>query len=277
MLLTAYLALALHAAPLQEAAKGLPPGPSSPPGAVVNSEQEARTLIDRARQRLYDIRAAGLKSLAFAVPVRMGSPSGEAIHLGDVAVKWAVSSDPAIHATVSDSLPVELAPQAEAIAFQLEAQGRQILRFVNNDIFTELLNGYEASLIGLDGELVQVHFEPNTEQAGAPSLDWFFDANAVPVKFQMEVERGGMSMNIAYEHTWRPASATDTTLVLQQLTVIQVMGPMRNVITTTLEHETLDGLVMLTGYTEQGLLPQGETTSHAVRLEAISITRTEGS
>ena len=225
MLLIACLNLALLAAPLQEAAEGHPSGPSSPPGgplgAVVNSEQEARSLIDRSQQRLYDIRKAGLKSLSFAVPIRMGSPNG--------------------------------------------------------DLFKEVLKDYKPSLAGLDGELFQVHFEPNSQQAGSPSLDWFFDADAVPVRSEMKLEQGGVSMNISYEHAWQPASATDTTLVLQQLTATQEMGSMRNVITISLEHETVEGLVMLTGYTERGQLPQGEQTSHTVRLESVSMTRADGS
>ncbi|MDG2150452.1 MAG: hypothetical protein P8N09_13115 [Planctomycetota bacterium] len=281
MLLIACLNLALLAAPLQEAAEGHPSGPSSPPGgplgAVVNSEQEARSLIDRSQQRLYDIRKAGLKSLSFAVPIRMGSPNGEAIHLGEVAVAWSTASEPEIRATISSVLPSELSPQSEAIALQLEAQGRQILRYVNNDLFKEVLKDYKPSLAGLDGELFQVHFEPNSQQAGSPSLDWFFDADAVPVRSEMKLEQGGVSMNISYEHAWQPASATDTTLVLQQLTATQEMGSMRNVITISLEHETVEGLVMLTGYTERGQLPQGEQTSHTVRLESVSMTRADGS
>ncbi len=281
MLLTACLNLALLAAPLQEAADGHSPGPSSPPGeplgAVVNSEQEARSLLDRSQKRLYDIRKAGLKSLSFVIPVRMGSPNDQAIYLGDGAVEWSAASGPEIRATVSSTLPAELSPQSEALAFQLEAHGRQILRFVNNDIFGELLKSYKPSLTGLEGELFQVHFEPSGSQAGSPPLDWFFDADAVPVKSEMEIEQGGISMHISYEHAWQPASATDTTLVLQQLTATQEMGSLRNVITTTLEHDTIKGLVMLTGYTEKGLLPQGEQTSHTVRLESVSMTRTNDS
>jgi len=276
MLLTTSLFLALLATPAQEAEKPTSPRPPSPPRgdglATVDSGQAARRLIDRARQQLYDIQAAGLESLSFTVPIRMGSPSGETIHLGDVTVNWIVSSDPKIAVTVSDILPRELAPQTEAISFQLEAQGRQILRFVNNDIFSELLGGYEPTLVGLDGDLVQVHFEPNALQEGAPALDWFFDAEAVPVKVHMTVVQGDMSMSISYEHTWQPASTTDSSLVLQQLTIIQEMGSMRHVITTTLDHDTISGLVMLVGYTENGLLPRGEAISNNVQLQGLSLT-----
>lgn len=253
-----------------------PPPGETPQEAPEHSSGEALELLARAQARLYDIRAAGLESLSFAVPIRMGSPTGETLHLGDVAVNWTVSADPEVVVTVSDSLPDELARQATAIEYQLEAQGRQILRFVDNDIFQGLLDGFDPTSVDQDGELTRVHFEPHADQVGAPGLDWYFDAQDVPVKFAMTVTQGDMSMNISYEHGWAPVSGTNNALVLERLSIVQEMGPMRNVITTSLDHDTISGVVILVGYTERGLTPEGEATTNAVLLEGLSLTTKEG-
>lgn len=275
MLLPTACLLTCLVSSLQDAPSPTPPASSTPPAAAPESDDPARAaveLLDRARTRLYDIQSAGLDTVAFRVPIRISAPTGETFPLGNVSVNWAVSSDPQVAVTVSDALPAELAQNSKEISFQLEAQGRQVLRFIDNDIFSGLLQGFDPSVVGLVGDLTQVHFEPKADQAGAIPVDWFFDANDVPVRFDMSITQHDRSMSISYQHSWAPASESDPTLVLQELAIVQEMDSMKNEITTTLDHETINGLVMLVGYTESGLTPAGDTVTNRVQLEDLSVT-----
>jgi hypothetical protein len=275
LLTTAILLMSLNCAQ-QDAAAPEPPEASSTPETAspgdADSEQAAREILDRARARLYDIRSSGLETLGFMVPIRMSLPTGETIDLGHVAVDWSVSDDPLVAVTVSETLPEELAQNSKEISFQLEAQGRQLLRFIDNDIFTALLSGFDPSLGDRIDDLVRVHFEPKPELGDAAPVDWYFDADDVPVRFDMTIAQGEMSMTISYEHSWAPASETDPSLVLQELTIVQEMGPMQNIISTRLDHETISGLVVLVGYTESGLTPTGDPVTNRVELEDLTLT-----
>ncbi len=256
----------------QEAPGGEQADTATAPELTPPAESAAREVLSNAQTHLYDVVGAGLESLSYEVPIRMADPEGETTPLGTVTVRWTPPLRPEISVLTSDSLPAALEQQSVAIAFQLEAQGRQTLRFIDNQIFTGLLEAYTPTLQDTsDTGLSQVHFDPKEAGEGRPELDWFFDPDGVPLRFSMAFVQGGMTVNLSYEHEWEAASETDASLVLKRLTVVQESGPMRSTVTTTLQHEQLDGLTMLTGFVETTSSPSGQPAANAVQLGELDV------
>jgi len=246
------------------------PQDAAPSATSRPADGSAEQFLESSRIRLYDIERAGLESMAFSLPVTTPHPTtGESMRLGDVAVRWAAGSEPQISASVANDLPEAMASMTEMLEAQLIGQGQQVLGYVRNDLFLGLLEGYDATLGGTEDGLVHVHFEPKQrDQTGQPPIDGYF-RDHVPVRLKISIE--AMNVEMSFDHTWRPVSETDSTLVLQELTVTQDLGFAKMEARTTFDYSWSGGLLVLSGYVEEITPPDAPMASNDVRLESVQV------
>lgn len=246
------------------------PPPVSEAPARPASEPAAVAVLVAARAHLYDPRDDGLREIRFRLPVRMSVPGEEPLLLGDVEVRWETRRAPEFETHVAEDLPEELAAQRGMISFQIEAQGRQALRYLHNDLFGEILLGYRARLLGTDP--AHVRFEPAEDGEEIPPIDWWFDGAGVPDRFTMTSEQDGLVTEIAFRHLWRPVSRVDPALVLAELAVEQTTEDTTSVVTTRLDRVEIQGVSVLVGYEERVETPDGRVLLNEVRFEDLQVT-----
>ena len=244
-------------------------------GASGTVPDTVAAFLRASRERLYDVRAAGLRSVAFRVPVRAPGPDGQLdVLLGTVDVRWEEGQEPVFSPQVGTELPPPLDSLAGQLEGHLVGQGQQVLGFLLNDLVSGLAEGYEPRVEGAEGALTRIRFQPRAgAPEGQPPVDWLFDANRVPVVLRMEMPLGGgPGGQLSIHHAWRPAGGDEPRLVLDRLTMVQPAdGPLPEA-TTSFQY-TWDGpLCVLTGFTESMEAPGlDEPLVNQVQLESVLV------
>lgn len=257
---------------------------------VVATEETSAEVIEflrAAQDTLYDPEAHGLESLEFDMPIGMPTailemlagqmgqtldlPPGDIVLLGSVRVKWTAGNEPEFLVSRADGVP-----QGVMAITQMMGLTDQQFPIIANQALTAALNRtvtlepiLESHIATLEGDvdgLMKVAFMPKAERPDAPPMAWFFDADKVPVKSVISVDQpnqmGGTTESlIRGENSWEAVGDDGRLLVATQMQ--QEGGPMSFSQSVDYEFEWIDGVPILTGYTEKST-PMGQSFTRIV-------------
>lgn len=216
--------------------------PASAAAAVpAETPENVRTYLTEAQSHLYDPQAAGLKSLAFDVEIDMPQIG----HLGVVHVTWNAGESAKTEFKADESAALPAGAPPGMIEAQSNATAQQLLGGMLNRSIASLLDEGVATMAGVQENLVAVsHHHPAAEAQGVKSQVYLFDDEGRLKKSTTEVEQQGMTIKIAQNYSWKPATEGSELLVADAQTVEAKFGPMTQTSQATFTYVQVGPIVL---------------------------------
>ncbi|MCB9898042.1 MAG: hypothetical protein H6825_08565 [Planctomycetes bacterium] len=217
--------------------------------------------LSTASEKLYDPVEAGLESLAFDVDFTIpGNPmlgSTEPVRVATFAISWNKDSGSKIEVTMAEGIDPQVSAMlaqsgmtADVLKMTIAQLPVQYALNLSLDPRT-LVEAFDGKLGSTDGA-ASIEFKPRPTAKGvvAQSIVWNFDRDSV---LATKVTKGPSPMGGTTTNTetysWKAAQVGEG-LLLDHIAVSQDMGMVKLTNSLVPEYRVVDGLVIMTGYTQ---------------------------